>query len=198
VPRIAADTIADHVALQEAAVFDAAIRLFIERGYQRVSLGDIATEVGLARNSLYRYFPDKAHILLRWFRTELPAQVARTEALLSGDEPPVDRLGRWIDDQLDYALRPEHELVAAIADVAPELDEDARRELADSHRQLFAPLDSTLRETGVRRAEDRSAIAALIGGLVLAAAEHEREHGRSRRVRRLTLDAVRGLLPAAG
>ena len=51
-PRIKADTIADHVAQQRAAVLDAAVRLFTERGYAEVSLGDVAAEVGLARNSL--------------------------------------------------------------------------------------------------------------------------------------------------
>src|SRR5690606_10118161 len=75
VPRISAESVAAHVARQEAAVLDAAVRLFSERGYSEVTIGDIAAEVGLARNSLYRYFPDKDHILLAWFRRELPGQV---------------------------------------------------------------------------------------------------------------------------
>lgn len=62
---------ARQLARQEQAVFDAAIALFTDRGYGAVTLADIAAEVGLARNSLYRYFPDKAAILLRWYRTEL-------------------------------------------------------------------------------------------------------------------------------
>ena len=44
-PRIAADTVAEHVALQEAAVVDAAARLFGERGVARVSLADIAAVI---------------------------------------------------------------------------------------------------------------------------------------------------------
>ena len=75
-PRISADTIAEHVARQEAAVLDAAVRLFVERGYREVGLADIAAEVGLARSSLYRYVPDKAHLLVQWYRREVPAQTA--------------------------------------------------------------------------------------------------------------------------
>jgi AcrR family transcriptional regulator len=126
VPRIQADSIAEHVAQQEAAVFEAAIRLFCEHGYAQVTMGDIAADVGLARNSLYRYFPDKAHILLRWFRAELPRQTERSRALLAGDGPPVERIKRWADDQLDYAHQPEHRLIAALSDAVPNLDADTR------------------------------------------------------------------------
>jgi hypothetical protein len=41
VPRINADSVAEHVAQQEAAVFDAAMRLFVARGYADVSLAYI-------------------------------------------------------------------------------------------------------------------------------------------------------------
>ncbi|MGZ4683211.1 MAG: TetR/AcrR family transcriptional regulator [Acidimicrobiales bacterium] len=193
-PRIQADSVAEHVAQQEAAVFDAAIRLFCDQGYAQVSLGDVAAEVGLARNSLYRYFPDKAHILVRWFRTELPIQAERSRQLLSGDEPPVDRVVRWADDQLDYARQPEHALIAALSDVAPNLDAETRAELADSHRQLLAPLSDTLAEAGLRSPDDRAAVADLIGGLVLAAAQREQRLGDDPVVREHLATAIRGLM----
>lgn len=125
-PRISADTVAEHVERQEAAVFEAALRLFLERGYAAVSLADIAAEVGLARNSLYRYFPDKAHILVRWLRHELPEQVAESERLLGGEGDPVERIRRWANYQLDYARQPEHGLIAAFPDVARNLDAATR------------------------------------------------------------------------
>lgn len=177
-PRISAESVAEHVAQQEAAVFDAALRLFGERGYAHVTLADIAAEVGLKRNSLYRYFPSKAHILLRWFRAELPVQAARSAAVLGGSGPPVERIHRWIDDQLDYAARPEHTLVAALADVAPELDAATRAELAGSHFHLIAPLRATLLEAGAAR-DDAALDAAvdLVSGLVIAAAQREARLG---------------------
>lgn len=195
-PRITAGTVAEHVARQETAVFEAAIRLFAERGYEDVSLGDIAAEVGLARSSLYRYFPDKAHILLRWYRAELPAQIARSEELLSVDGAPIERIRGWVDDQLDYAARPEHRLIATLAQIAPELDAPTRAELAAAHQHLLAPLDAVLRDAGVARAADRAAVTELIGGIVLAAAQREQVNGRSPRTRRLVIAAVGGLLSA--
>ena len=73
-----------------------AIRLFLERGYENVTLGDIAVGIGLARNSLYRYFPDKAHILLRWFQSELPGRSPGPPNCLADrvTRYDVSRLGR--------------------------------------------------------------------------------------------------------
>ena len=176
-PRIQADSVAEHVARQEAAVFEAALRLFVERGYAGVSLGDIAAEVGLARNSLYRYFPDKAHILLRWFRAELPAQVERATAVLGGRGRPRARIEAWVDDQLDYARRPEHDLVVALAEATGDLEPEELAELADSHRQVLAPLDAALVEAGLADADERGAVADLLGGLVIAAGQREARLG---------------------
>ncbi|WAX58234.1 TetR/AcrR family transcriptional regulator [Jatrophihabitans cynanchi] len=197
-PKIKAGSVAEHVARQEAAVFDAAITLFTERGFDAVSLGDIAAAVGLARNSLYRYFPDKAHILLRWFARELPAEVQRSRELLSGPEPARERIWRWAVARLDYAKTPEHALIANLSSVVPELDDAARAELADSHRQLQAPLDAALRDAGIRRPADRTVIAELIGALVLATAQQEAARdgmGRANHAARTHLRrAIDGLL----
>lgn len=178
-PRIDADagTLAEHVERQEAAVFAAAMRLFLERGYAAVTLADVAAEVGLKRNSLYRYFPDKAHILVRWLRRELPEQAAESRRLLRGEGDPGERLQRWAAHQLDYARRPEHGLVAALPDVARDLDDATRAELADSHRELLAPLDETLAEAGLGDAAERDAAARLLWGLVMTAAEAESAGG---------------------
>ena len=193
-PRIQASTVAEHVAQQEAMVFAAAVRLFTERGYGNVNMGDIAGEVGLARSSLYRYFPDKAHILARWFRVELPVQADRARAVLTGDGTPLERIGSWVTDQLDYARQPEHELIAAFGEIAPNLDEQTRAELADSHRQMMAPLNDTLADAGFVDADDRAALVGLIGALVLAAAQREARIGADPVVRAHVMRAIEGLL----
>ena len=195
-PKISADSVAEHVAHQEALVFDTALRLFIGRGYSHVTLGDIAEAVGLKRNSLYRYFPSKAHILVRWFRTELPAQAAQSAEVLSGTGSPLERIVRWAECQLDYALRPEHTLIAALSDIAPELDAATRAELASSHQQLMAPLRHTLAEAGVTDPAALDAAVELIGGIVLGAAQREARVGRDEVARNQVAGAIGGLLSA--
>lgn len=157
-------------------MFDAALRLFVERGYAGVSLGDIAAEVGLARNSLYRYFPTKASILMRWYASEMPAQIQRSADLLDGDGTPADRINRWATTQIDYAHRPEHRLIAALGEAAGDLSPDARNELTVSHQQLMAPFHAALTEAGLTGAE-LTATADLIWNAVLTQARRELANG---------------------
>jgi AcrR family transcriptional regulator len=45
-------------------VLDAARRLFVERGFVRTSIPDIAAEAGVAAGTVYRYFADKNDLVL--------------------------------------------------------------------------------------------------------------------------------------
>lgn len=167
-PKIAAGNIAEHVDRQERAVFDAAVRLFTERGYDNVSLGDIAAEVGLARNSLYRYFPGKPEILARWVNRELELGIERSDDLLGGDGPPTDRILAWADDQIEYARRPEHDLLVAMASAGRDLDTATLAALAQNHDRLRQPLLAAVGEI-VTESGDAEMTADLIVGLVHAA-----------------------------
>lgn len=195
-PRITADSVAEHVAQQEQAVFDAAIGLFVERGYGSVTMGDISAEVGLARNSLYRYFPDKASILLRWYRAEVPVQAVRSAELLAGTEPPSARILRWAGAQIDYARQPEHALIAAIGEAAPGLPPEVLAELAESHDLLLAPLGAALGEAGLAGV-DLDAAQELIWGLIVVQAQRELRLGDDP-VGRRHLAAAIGALVGAG
>jgi AcrR family transcriptional regulator len=134
VPRISAASVPEHVAQQRAAVFEAAMELFVTEGYGQVSMGDIASKVGLARNSLYRYFPDKAHILLEWFRDELPRQAAHSAEILGADGPPTERISRWAVAELLGGL------VLAAGRCEPDgPDPMARTRMLDAIESLVTP-----------------------------------------------------------
>jgi mycofactocin system transcriptional regulator len=45
-----------------AAIEQAAFRLFAQRGFEATTLDDIAAELGIARRTLFRYFPSKNDI----------------------------------------------------------------------------------------------------------------------------------------
>lgn len=141
-PRITGPDIATHVAQQEAKVVEAAVELFAERGFAEVTLGDVAKAVGLARTSLYRYFPDKDHILLAWLRTEIDHLVEQSEAIAAGDGPPADRLAAWLRLQLGYVADPQHQLFTTIAATIGNLGPSVRAQVADQHRRLYATVEA--------------------------------------------------------
>lgn len=175
-PRIKADNIADHVAQQRSAVLDAAIRLFIDQGYAEVSLGDIAAEVGLARNSLYRYVPDKSHLLVEWFRRSVPDAIAAWDAAVAGDDPPAVRLQRWAGTYLAWAASPEHQLVGPLMDALPALDDETRAEVASLHRTMMGVVAAVVAEAGVPQ-EDVAGTVDLLSGVVLGAARAQGRDG---------------------
>ena len=189
-PRIAADSVHEHVARQEAAVIEAAVRLFNERGVRDVNLGDIAKEVGLARNSLYRYFPDKAHILAAWFRVTIAPLVEQCSMIAASDDPPADRIARWVDAQFDYLTAPDHAAMLMASNEMTDLPDDVRAELGAGHRELYSSLAAVLAEAfGGHSDRHLDIVTMLVASLVRSAAEQVRAGA--------DLDAVRAELGRA-
>ncbi len=172
-PRITGPNIAAHVAAQEEAVLEAARRLVTERGFAAVSLADIAEEVGLRRTSVYRYFPTKGHILLRWFDSEMGPLVESSLEAVAGEGSAYERLDRWLSVQLAFLLDAEHAALMA-AGAAEDLPEEVAARIGSRHQDLYSTLAPLLREGGARRAEI-PVRAALVAGLLRSAGDLARQ-----------------------
>ena len=194
-PKITAASVPEHVAHQEAAVIEAAIRLFNERCVRNVTLGDIAKEVGLARNSLYRYFPDKAHILAAWFRTTIAPLVAESNEIANDDTPVADRLVRWVDAQFAYLTDPDHAAMLMASNEMTTMPDDVRAEIGAGHRELYAPLAIILRDAladGPDR--DLDVVMMLIAAVVQSGAEQVRSGADATAVRDEVRRATRAIV----
>ncbi|KTR99841.1 TetR/AcrR family transcriptional regulator [Microbacterium testaceum] len=64
-----------------------ALRLFDERGFDAVSMDEVATAAGVSRRSLFRLFPNKAALV--WDGLEESFDRFRTSLSASGDEEPL-------------------------------------------------------------------------------------------------------------
>jgi len=189
VPRIAASTIDEHVRLQTARILDAAGRLFRERGYRRTDMDDIAAAVGLARNSLYRYYRNKDYILLALVERDMGEFVFRLRDLAKRYPDPRERLGVWLDMQLDMATGPTHatlEMIAEIRSDAPDL----RRRLLELHTAPGVVIEQAVAQALRGRRRDVGLTVALINGMVGAAAAEAMARDRGTAVRRELRRAV--------
>jgi AcrR family transcriptional regulator len=83
--------------LREEAILDATNRLLGDKGYEAMSMDDIATEVGIAKGSLYKHFESK-EALAAAVMVRLLAQTAAALDALPADRPAIERLKgllRW-------------------------------------------------------------------------------------------------------
>lgn len=74
-PRIRADSIAEHKLLTRRQILEAAQELISEVGSADISLGEIALAVGIGRTTLYDYFSDRDDVIASLVEEELPGVV---------------------------------------------------------------------------------------------------------------------------
>ncbi len=146
-PKISGSNIVEHVIEQEAAVFDAATRLFAERGINNVSMTTIAEAVGLARPSLYRYFPTKSAIVFRWFNQVMTPLIADSEAIAESEQEPAVRFDRWVTCQIDFLTDGSNQAMIKASVESSELSDEERRVIGARHRDLYASLKRILTES---------------------------------------------------
>jgi AcrR family transcriptional regulator len=111
VPKLWTDTVGEHRQAVREATLDATARLVAERGLTSVTMSAIATEAGIGRATLYKYFPDVEAILVAWHERQVsghlehlarirdqasPGQrleaVLEAYALMTHDRPPGTEL----------------------------------------------------------------------------------------------------------
>lgn len=174
-PRISADSVAEHVASQEQAIIASAARLLVERGAAAVTMADIAADVGLARNSIYRYFPDKFHVLAAWFNQELEPVVLRSTEIANSEAPAEEKLHEWLDLQLDYLCLPEHRRMTDVMSELAEMEESLRETVSAGHVQLYriatALIEEALQAHGASREHDPTVLTSFLSGALRSAVD---------------------------
>jgi AcrR family transcriptional regulator len=79
------------VEARRAALLDVAFALFAERGFEGVSMRDLAQAVGASTGTLYHYFKGKEDLFETLVRHRAEHDVAEAYAGLGGDATPDER-----------------------------------------------------------------------------------------------------------
>lgn len=75
-----------------AEIIDAAMNVFIEKGYAAAKLDDVAKQAGVAKGTLYRYFADKEALFRAVVQGALTANLRALEEARRGDRPSLSDL----------------------------------------------------------------------------------------------------------
>ncbi|QGU03711.1 TetR/AcrR family transcriptional regulator [Corynebacterium comes] len=144
-PRISEATVAQHRAVQHRAVLDAAEKLIVAGGGKVPTLAEVATEVGLARSSVYLYVSSREDMVIQLLLETIPAWLQELTGKLEGaGTDPGDRLAAYVRVTLRLFVEGSHGplMVAAQAYPGAFVDERVQR----AHNGLEPALRTLLGE----------------------------------------------------
>lgn len=119
VPKIIGGSLTEHRERTRLKLFTALAQLMLERGFDAITLADIAAKAGVGRTALYNHFPDKESLLLAYMTYETQEYVASLESALDGIDDPVEQMRTYVRRQAQlkrvYRLSPGPDLRSVVS-----------------------------------------------------------------------------------
>ena len=98
-PKIIGGSLHEHREQTRQRLYAALSELMAERGFDAISLADIAAAAGVGRTAVYNHFADKESLLLGFISHETEQYLATLEAALAGVGDPVEQLRTYVRQQ---------------------------------------------------------------------------------------------------
>lgn len=99
-PKISASTLSEHRAETVDRLIEAFGELVMARGYDAVTLADVAAEAGLARTAIYNYFREREEVLFAWIDREVARTMDALHAEVTAAPTAAGRLRVFVRSQL--------------------------------------------------------------------------------------------------
>lgn len=140
-PRINAETLAEHRAQQRRAILDAARELLADDAAGAPSLSEVGRRTGLARTSLYQYFSSREDLLDAVIADVFPLWSRRIHAAMAAVETPGDKVLAYARSNLELVAEGENAVVRGLVTHARDRVASAGQEM---HEQVAEPLLAAL------------------------------------------------------
>jgi AcrR family transcriptional regulator len=85
-------------------IFNAAVKLFTEKGFNETSMRAIAEAAGVGKSTIYDYFPSKDEILIAFVVDEVGHMTSAAEEILTQSLSAAEKLRSILRQHLDYML----------------------------------------------------------------------------------------------
>ncbi len=136
---------------RKEAILDAALALVLKHGLRGTSMEAIARQAGVAKPTLYAYFPDKTAVFSALLERLVGDWRARFVRALQGDGDVVQRIAAAMTDK--------HKAVRRVLEISPHADElygehdrGWARQFAALETELGRLVEAELAAAGVARA----------------------------------------------
>lgn len=189
-PRIQAPSVAEHHARQRRALLDAARTLLAETG-RAPSMAAVGRRAGLARTSVYQYFPSAEQLLAAVVADVFPQWAGQVLARVAQAPTPATRVWAYVTAIVGLFTSPEQAVARTLARVVePRI---LRGPMEAFHAQLRVPLRQALADLGEPEPE---AMAQLIDSIIMEASSEGGavDPTKAADVRNITLARLRRLL----
>jgi len=157
-------------AYRRGQILDAARERFLKSGLAGTTMSEIARAAGVAKGTVYLYFPSKDAVLHQILRDDLAELRDETLPAIQKHAPIEERLRAYLKGMVAFYEARKNFIEICQVELGPELRKKARRQLG----QLFAEQESAWRDalvaSGVARTDAERharAIASLGYGLAL-------------------------------
>lgn len=119
-------------------ILDAAQEMLVEKGYQYISMDEIAARVGIAKGTLYQHFPRKENLILALFEQHLVWFEQAIEEAAHANLPARARL----EQILRYVYQNQHGAYALLQALTHTVE--MRRSLAERKELMFQRMEKAL------------------------------------------------------
>ncbi len=127
-------------ALRREAILQAAWACFLQHGYAKTALADVARQAGVSRPSIYLQFASKRVLFRSVIESQLDADFAAAQKVLQLDLPPRQKLLRlvsvWMVEPLARVLDSPHG--EEVFEQALAVEKELRISYQQRSRELFA------------------------------------------------------------
>lgn len=160
-PKISANSVAEHRSRQRQLILKAAKQLFKLKGVERVSFEDIAKKASLARPSIYVYFESKSDLVSALLEEAHPVLFAEIEAAMASKSTAREKVEAFFNANLRIVASGQHDFVFSI--LHSELESKVISQIDDYHRKVLSLLRAPLSEMGIK---DSSENLTLVSGVL--------------------------------
>lgn len=92
----------ERIGKRKAQILKAASNLFAERGYQSTDVQEIADQIGVAKGTIYHYFPSKEKLFLASVDQGMEEMSEFIDKMVEKIEDPIKKIARAIQAYLIY------------------------------------------------------------------------------------------------
>lgn len=155
---------------RKSEIVQAAVSLFMEKGFDRVRLSDISSKVNLGRTTVYEYFNNKNEILASYLEKEMILYHEKVMAIMRKKAEFKDKLLEFINLQLDYGSyhRRFSQLFQSLSRSSEDISAKTEKVIRGKHHEIYSVLTNEF-STAVGRKEIKDIPPSLIMQILINA-----------------------------